>query len=200
MTLGGASRSVLEYGGKRVAPRAGHPVRTLGGMDSGSAADWVAAMATVFGFGGAIAQLRMSRSESMRERDQARQDELARREAMARAVGVKVNWQPNSRGGPPEGHDGLMPVHVEVVNSGPYPIDAAVLMVVTDHDEHPMEIVYGTILAGEHIRDTHMVARREVVFGELTSGASLVFTDTYGNHWERSPHGLEHRTNPARIC
>jgi hypothetical protein len=169
-------------------------------MASGNVAEWVAAIATVLGFGGAIVQLRLNQSDSRRAREQERQDELDRREAMARAVGVKINWQPDERGGPPAGHNGLMPAHVEVVNSSPYPIDGAVLMLASDDEQHPMQVVYGTILPGEHMKDTHMVPRTEVVFGELTGGATLVFTDTYGNHWGRSPHDLERHADPARIC
>ncbi len=65
-----------------------------------------------------------------------------------------------------------------------------------------MEVVYGTILPGEHLKDTHEVHRSEVVFGELTGGATLVFTDTFGNHWSSSTSwdGLERRDQPARIC
>lgn len=171
-------------------------------MEWGSVAEWVAATATVLGFGGAIAQLRLSRSDSNRAREQERKDELDRREAIARAVGVKSSWQPNERGGPPAGHDGLMPVHVEVLNSGPTPISGAVLQLTSNDQDHPMEIVYGTILPGEHLRETHMVPRTEVVFGELTGGATLVFTDTYEQHWSSSTswRGLERRDGPEGIC
>lgn len=171
-------------------------------MEWGNAAEWVAAVATVLGFGGAIAQLRLNRSDSNRAREQEHEDELDRREAMARAVGVKSLWQPNERGRPPAGHDGLMPVHVEVLNSGPYPITGAVLELASDDEDHPLGVVYGTILPGEHLKDTHMVRRTEVVFGELTGGATLVFTDTYGQHWSSSTswRGLERRDQHARIC
>ncbi|WP_133176589.1 hypothetical protein [Nocardioides currus] len=63
-----------------------------------------------------------------------------------------------------------------------------------------MEIVYGTILPGQHIKQTHKARRREVVFAELLGGATLVFTDVYGNHWARTPYVLERREQPARIC
>jgi hypothetical protein len=171
-------------------------------MGWGNVAEWVAATATVLGFGGAIAQLRLSRSDSIRARGQEEQDELDRREAMARAVGVKSSWQPDERGRPPTDQDGLMPVQVEVLNSGPYPISSAVLELASDDENLPMSVVYGTILPGEHLKDTHLVRRTEVVFGELTGGATLVFTDTYGQHWSSSTswRGLERRDQPARIC
>ncbi|WP_370246413.1 hypothetical protein [Nocardioides sp.] len=169
-------------------------------MESGSWADWVAAIATVLGFGGALFQLRLSYNDSKRAREQEQQAELDRQQAMARAVGVKVEWQANDRGGVPDGYDGKMPVEVEVVNTGPYPIDGAVLKVCTDHEQYPMEIVYGTLLPGDRLVNTHLVDRTDVAFAELTSGASLVFTDAYGNHWERSPHGIEKLDQAARIC
>ncbi|PUA78933.1 hypothetical protein C7S10_21770 [Nocardioides currus] len=91
-----------------------------------------------------------------------------------------------------------MPVHTEVLNSGQFPISGAVLELACD--DYPMEIVYGTILPGQHIKQTHKARRREVVFAELLGGATLVFTDVYGNHWARTPYVLERREQPARIC
>ena len=65
-----------------------------------------------------------------------------------------------------------------------------------------MEVVYGTILPGGHRKDTYDIRRSEVVFGELTGGATLVFTDTYGKHWSSSTswRGLERHVQAARIC
>jgi hypothetical protein len=171
-------------------------------VDAGNLAEWVTAVITAAGFGSAVVQLRANLSDSRAAREQAHQEEEASREAMARAVGVKSLWQPGPDGGPQAGHNGGMPVHTEVLNSSPYPITSAVLELATDDDEHPMEVVYGTILPGEHLKDTHLVPRTEVVFGELTGGATLVFTDTYGNHWSSSTswRGLERRDQQARIC
>lgn len=125
-------------------------------------------------------------SDSRAAREQARQEEEENREAMARAVGLKSSWKPGPNGGPPEGSGGVIPVEVEILNSGPYPIRGAVLELPTDDEDHPMEVVYGTILPGEHLKDTYEVRRSEVVFGELTGGATLMFTDTHGNHWSSS--------------
>lgn len=171
-------------------------------MQWGSVADWVMAVITAAGFASAVVQLRINLKDSRLARQQARQDEEDNREAMARAVGLKSSWRPGPNGQPPEGSDGLIPVEIEVLNSGPYPIRGAVLELPTDSEDHPMEVVYGTILPGEHHRDTYEVQRSEVVFGELTGGATLAFTDTYGNHWASSTswRGLERREQPARIC
>jgi hypothetical protein len=171
-------------------------------MDWGSVADWVIAAITAAGFGGAVVQLRANLADSRSAREQARQDEEDNRMAMARAVGLKSSWKPGPDGGPPENYDGLIPVEIEVLNSSPYPIRGAVLELPTDDEEVPMEIVYGTILPGEHLKDTYEVRRTEVVFGELTGGATLVFTDTFDNHWSSSTswRGLERRDQAARIC
>lgn len=171
-------------------------------MDWGSVADWVMAVITAAGFAGAVVQLRINLTDSRRARELTRQEEEGNREAMARAVGLKSSWQPGPRGGSPEGNGGLIPVEVEILNSGPYPIRGAVLELSTDDEDHPMEVVYGTILPGERLKDTYEVRRSEVVFGELTGGATLVFTDTYGTHWSSSTswRGLERRAEPARIC
>lgn len=171
-------------------------------MESGTVADWVTAVITAAGFAGAVLQLRINLSDSRAARDQARLEEEDSREAMARAVGVKSAWQPGLNGGPPEGSRGLIPVEIEILNSSPYPIRGAVLELPTDDEDYPMEVVYGTILPGEHLKDTYEVSRSEVVFGELTGGATLLFTDTYGNNWSSSTswRGLERREQAARIC
>lgn len=152
-------------------------------------AEWVAAVFTGGALFAAVHQLRRARLDA----EQARKDD---HEAMARAVGVEVNWLPNE-GGRPDG-DGLMRVRTEILNAGRYPISDAVLKF--DTDDYPFEVVIGTILPGRSLQDTNRVPRREVVFAELTSGATLLFTDAYGNHWARSPHELERRDHPARIC
>jgi len=166
-------------------------------MEIGSLAAWASAVLTGGGLLATAYQLRASRADAKAARVQAQLDEEQRREAMARAVGVKVSWQPNRVGEPPS-NDGLMPAHVEVLNGGEFPICGVVLELATDRG--PAEIVYGTILPGEHLKDTHEVHRTGVVFGELTGGATLLFTDTYGNHWARSTDTLERRDQPARIC
>ncbi|MFG1628983.1 hypothetical protein [Kribbella sp. NPDC049227] len=167
-------------------------------IDFGSAAEWAGAIFTGLGFGAAVWQLRANRRDSQHARLTDARDEDARREAMARAAGVKVSWRPPHQGPPPDDFDGVTPVDVEVLNSGPYPIDGAVLIVAAD--DYPMQIVYGTIFPGQHIVDTYEVRRREVVFGELTTGATLEFTDTFGNFWARSGQELVRKPAPARIC
>lgn len=171
-------------------------------MEWGDVATWVTAAITAGGFASAVVQLRINLQDSRAARRQAREDEEASRKAMARAVGLKSSWRPGRDGGPPKGSGGLIPVDIEILNSGPYPIREAVLELPTDDEDVPMEIVYGTILPGEHLKDTYEVRRREVVFGELTGGATLIFTDTYGNHWSSSTswRGLERRAHAARIC
>lgn len=160
------------------------------------------AFITAGGFAAAVVQLRNNLRDSRSAREQDRQEEEENREAMARAVGLKSTWQPGEDSGPPEGHDGLMPVEIEILNSSPYPIREAMLELPTDDEEHPMSIVYGTILPGEHRKDTYEVPRTEVEFGELMGGATLLFTDTYGSHWSSSTswRGLERREQAARIC
>jgi hypothetical protein len=167
-------------------------------MELGNAAEWVAAIFTGGGLIAAAYQLRQGRAEAetARQREYAAEDQ--RREAMAQAVGVTASWQPGPDGKPPSGHDGLMPVRTEVLNAGQYPISGAVLTL--GADDYPMEVVYGTILPGQHIKENHKVRRQEVVLGELMGGVTLLFTDVYGNHWARSPHSLERRDQPARLC
>jgi len=170
-------------------------------MQPGTLADWVIALVTFVGFGAAIWQLRLNYQDSRAARGRARSEEEHRREAMARAVGVKASWQPGPDGGPPNNSE-TIPVEIEIKNSGPYPIQSAVLQLATDDGQVPKEIIYGTILPGEHLKETHEVHRSLVVFGELTGGADLIFTDTWGTHWcsSTSWRGLERRAEPARIC
>ncbi len=40
----------------------------------------------------------------------------------------------------------------------------------------------------------------KVSFGELTTGATVLFTDTLGSHWSRTGQALEHEDAPPRIC
>lgn len=169
-------------------------------MELGTFADWAMAVLTAAGFAAAVLQLRSNLRDSQNARKQARQDEENMRESMARAVGLKSDWRPNENGGPPSGN-GLIPVDIEILNAGPYPIRNAVLVLPTDDEGLPKEIVYGTILPGEHLTDTYKVRRREVTFGELTGGATLLFTDTYENHWSSSTswRGLERVSEPPRI-
>ena len=167
----------------------------------GSWAEWATAAVTLLGFILAVCQLRANLKDSRLARDLGRQEEEANREAMARAVGLKSEWHPSPDGGSPE-EDGCIPVTVEIQNAGPYPIRNVVLELATDDDCIPAQIVYGRLLSGEHIADTHRVARTEVTFGELTGGATLKFTDTFDNHWSTSTswEGFERADAPARIC
>ena len=170
-------------------------------MDFGSIADWATATATAGGLYLAVRQLRTNLKDSKLARDLARQEEEANREAMARAVGLKSEWHPGPDGGSPE-EDGFIPVTVEIQNAGPYPIWNVVLELATDDDYNPAQIVYGTLLSGEHIADTHRVARTEVTFGELTGGATVIFTDTCDNHWTTSTswEGFKRADAPAKNC
>lgn len=179
----------------------GWTVSVISAVRWGTLADWFMVAVTLAGFAAAVMQLRINLSDSRTARQQARDDEDKNREAMARAVGVKANWLPGPNGRP-RGKIGKIPVEVEILNSSPYPIRNAVLEISTDDDEHPMEIVYGTILPGEHLKDTYDVKRSEVVFGELTGGVTRKFTDTFDNHWSSSTswRGLERLDVPPRVC
>lgn len=170
-------------------------------MEWGTVADWFMAVLTAAGFAAAVLQLRSSLRDSQNARKQARQEEEDTREAMARAVGLKSTWRPDSEGGSPNG-DGLIPVEVEILNSGPYPVRNVVLMLPTDDERFPVEVVYGTILPGEHLKDVYDIRRSEVTFGELTGGATLRFTDTFENHWSSSTswQGLARVPHAPRIC
>lgn len=170
-------------------------------MEWGTAADWVMAVLTAAGFTAAVWQLRSNLRDSQNAREQDRQDEEYTREAMARAVGLKSTWRPDDSGGSPNG-DGLISVDVEILNSGPYPIRSAILILSTDDERLPEEVVYGTILPGEHLKDTYNVRRSEVTFGELTGGATLRFTDTFENHWSSSTswQGFSSIPEAPRIC
>lgn len=146
-------------------------------MEWGTFTDWAMVIVTGAGFVGAVVQLRVNVSDSRAARRQSRQEEEGNREAMARAVGLKSNWQLGAHGAPPAGSE-LMPVQVEILNSGPYPISSAVLTLQADDDDVPSEVVYGTILPDEHLKDT------------------------YGNHWSSSTswRGLERIEHEAHIC
>lgn len=161
-------------------------------IEWGTFPDWGVMSFTGAGFGAAFYQLRLSRLEQRHERARAVQAQVAEREAMARSVGIKINW----------GTKGTCPkrnvAQVEVVNASPFPIDAVVLVI--EGDEFPLEIVFGTMLPGERVADFYESGREEVVFGELTSGAHMLFTDTHGDHWARYPGHLERREFMARMC
>ncbi|WPR65159.1 hypothetical protein SLW73_02130 [Glutamicibacter protophormiae] len=170
-------------------------------MGLGTWADWVTAAVTFFGFGAAVWQLRLNHKESRTSREKAWREEANRREAMARAVGIKATWKPGPDGRPPHNSETIS-VDIEILNSGPYPIRNTVLHLATDDEHLPHEIVYGTILPGEHLKATHEAKRSLVTFGELSGGVDLLFTDTWDAHWLSSTswRGLERREEPARIC
>lgn len=161
-------------------------------LDWGSVPDWCGVGLTGLGFGAAVYQLREARLEQQRERDKVREEEIDRQEAMARAVGVKIDW------GQTDEARGVTTATVEVLNGGECSIDGVVIRI--DSDDVPLEIVVGTLLPGRSVLETLEVERAEVVFGELTSGATVVFSDTYGNHWSRTGLGLVREEQPARIC
>jgi hypothetical protein len=142
-------------------------------------------------------ELALSRLDAEKARDASRREEEERQRAMAAAVGLVASWQPNEDGGPTE-PDGFMLVKVEILNASPYPLASAVLVLAAD--EIPKNIVFGTILPGVKIEDVYSARRLEVVFGELTAGVNLQFTDIHGNHWDRSTYGLERADQAARIC
>ncbi|QWC85211.1 hypothetical protein KLP28_17185 [Nocardioidaceae bacterium] len=168
-------------------------------MEIGSAADWVAAAFTGGGLFAAVYQLRLGRLDNRAAREREAELEHERQWAMARSVGISVEWEPGPDGGTPSGVDaGHIPATVRVLNSSPYPISGAVIQLYAD--DYPREVVLGTLLPGDDFEQTEWVRRREVVFGELTSGATLLFTDTHGNHWARTPTDCERRDQPARIC
>ena len=159
----------------------------------GSVPDSVGVFFTGLGFAAAVYQLREGRLAQAAERVDARDAESERREAMARAVGVKASW------GETDQAKGETPVSIDIINSSPFPIDAVVVRITTDN-EYPHEVVYGSLLPGEKTHDTFVVNRTGLVFGELTGGAEILFTDTYGGHWRRTPSQLERRDQMARIC
>lgn len=159
-------------------------------IDWGSVPDWCAAIFTGLGFGAAVYQLRRARLDQDDARKAAQVHETERREAMARAVGVSISWGDSA--------EGVTAAKVEVVNSGPFPIHGVVLII--EADEYPMEVVIGTLLPGRSVEDTYLVDRSEPAFAELTSGAQVRFTDTYGKHWSRTPDDLQREDSPARIC
>ncbi len=161
-------------------------------VDWGNAPAWASTVVTTAGFAAAVYQLRLGRQDRQEEREQAHSDEAERREAMARAVGVKIDW------GNTDEIRGITPVTIEVMNGGPSPVSGAVLVI--DADDYPMEVVIGTLLASESVKDTYEVQRAFLAFGELTSGATFRFTDTYGKHWSRTPGDLVAEEMPARIC
>lgn len=174
----------------RSGPRRPGP-SILSTVEPGNLAEWLAAIFTGAGFGAAVFQLRQGRIEAKARESHAYEQEVLRREAMARAVGVSVIWdQPNS--------EGLAIARTEIVNAGPYPISTAVLRLVADGA--PYEVVIGTILPGQHLTDQQQVPRAELSFGEITYGATLLFTDTYGEHWARTGDSLERRDTPPRLC
>lgn len=161
-------------------------------LDWGSVPVWVGVAITLFGFLATVYQLRLGRQDRQEERDLAREDEAERRTAMARAVGVKIDW------GKTDEARGVTSADVEIQNGGPYPVDGVVIVI--EADEYPKQVLVGTLLAGVTMKQTHEVRRQEVVFGESTSGASLLFTDAYGKHWSRTGQDLVQVEDPPHIC
>lgn len=160
----------------------------------GNVPEWVGALLTGGGVLVAAYQLRLGRVAQERARAEARESEQQRRLAEARSVGIKVIW------GKTDTEAGTTPITVRASNGAPYPLSGVVIEIVTDNP-YPREQIVGTLLPGEQVQETYEVPRAEVVFGELTGGADLLFTDAYGTHWRRSPHGeLSQEAEAPRMC
>jgi len=169
----------------------------------GNVAEWVGGLATALALLFAALQIRAAKEQRVAEERHRMDAELEHREAMARAVGVRSFAYDE---------DGSWYVDYSLQNGGEYPIDDVVI-VVTDpgSPEHrpedqagtALEEVIGTVLSKETISEKRNKVEftGEPVFGERTSLASILFTDTWGNHWAKTPlGGLIRRDQPPRIC
>lgn len=165
-------------------------------MDVGSAADWTAALLTGGGLLAAAYQIRHARLDAEAARARQRADDAARREHQARAVGITAYWRPADEVLQPA--TSVYKVSVEILNGGEYPISDAVLHI--DQDESSREVVYGTILPGKREEQVYEVTRHNMPFSDVTGGVTLLFTDTFGQHWARTPYSLEQREFAAHIC
>src|SRR4051794_22590906 len=95
-------------------------------MDAGTWADWVMAGLTGGGLGAAVYQLRAGRRDQAAAEARRRADDKAQQKAMARAVGIKVQWDQ------PEEATGKAKVEFELLNSSPYPISGVVVHLAAD--------------------------------------------------------------------
>lgn len=155
-------------------------------VEAGTYAEWAAALLTGGGLAAAVYQLR----EGRRERREA---DTAHQVAMARAVGISAAWSEAEK-------RGRWNVKFELLNASPYPISSVRVDIQADDPDVPQELVIGTVLPGDRVVESREVRRIEVVFGELTGGVEVWFSDVFGNHWIRSPWDLTKTDTPARIC
>jgi hypothetical protein len=169
----------------------------------GNVAEWVGGLATALALLFAALQIRAAKEQRIAEEEHRIAAELEHREAMARAVGVRsVTYE--------DGGDWY--VDYALQNGGEYPIDDVVVVIADpgspehrpeDQAGTALEAVIGTVLSKETIREKRnkVAYKREPVFGESTSLASILFTDTWGTHWAKTPlGGLIRRARPPRIC
>jgi hypothetical protein len=169
----------------------------------GNVAEWVGGLATAAGLFFAAMQIRLASKERAAEEARKTTVEAERREAMARAVGVRSLAYEK---------DGQWYVDFSLQNGGEYPIDDVVI-VITDpgsEGQRPedqigtaLESVIGTVLSKETIERTGEVVHftREPVFGEDINLASVLLTDPWNQHWAKTPlGGLIRRADPPRIC
>jgi hypothetical protein len=169
----------------------------------GNIAEWVGGLATALALLFAAIQIREAKEQRIAEERHRVAAELEHREAMARAVGVRsVTYEEN----------GSWYIDYALQNGGEYPIDNVVVVITDpgspetrpeDQAGTALEAVIGTVLSKEIIRETRnkVAYSREPVFGESTNLASILFTDTWGAHWAKTPlGGLIHRDQLPRIC
>lgn len=168
-------------------------------VDSGSVADWVQAGGTIVALAGLTYAVARGRSE-------ARTLESEKRLAMARAVGVKSHVLTD------EGPAGSIRVYYEVRNSSAYPVDDLVLIVDDEvsgedqgdvnHSQHAVELVFGTVLAGDS-ESGHVdvpVSGPVQSFRFMNAPAYIQFVDCWAQPWERGPGVLRALDSPPRVC
>lgn len=195
-------------------------------LQYGSVGEWVGGVAAALGLFFAGIEIRRARQEREQEEKRRVDDEIERRKAMARAVGVNAEypdvtveeiaathpWAVEESEGDPHLKDDRYVwygVEYQVTNGGDYPIDN-VLLAIRDpgkppHDDPQIttaaEEVIGTVAGGQTVSGRRVVHFTDhPVFGELTSLAAVLFTDTWNTHWYRASGELVERDQPPRIC
>ncbi len=172
------------------------------GLQFGTVGEWIAGAAAAAGLFFTGLEIRASKVERKLEEERRRADELNRRMAMARAVGVQAIPSCDARG--------RWSVRYQVHNAGDYPIDNVVLVVgdpgaetmsLADQVGTVIEVVLGTVLPNQSVEDTvDLNFTREPAFGDLTRLSGLLFTDTWNQPWFRGPGVLEKQPSSPRVC